>query len=92
LVRGPYFASPKGLSLWQDGSRQAENTSIQDASLVQQSGMDDLPLVAPPRPEIQQRRVPVLKLAEELERVSGSWRCWINGLGFQPAIPFQKKK
>ena len=66
--------------------------SIGDAPFVQQPGMDDLPLVAPAWPEFQEGRALVLKLAKELQRVSGSWRGWIDRLGFKPAIPFVKKK
>jgi len=47
-------------------------TSIQDAAFIEEPGVDDLPLVAPAWPEVQQRRSLVLKIVEELQRVSGS--------------------
>jgi hypothetical protein len=71
---------------------RGKTASIGDAPLVQQPGMDNLPLVAPAWPEIQKRRPPVLKLVIKLQRVSCCRRWWINGLSLKPTIPFQKQK
>jgi len=76
------------------GPRKARGrlVSIGDAPLVQQPGMDNLPLIAPAWPEFQKRRPPVLKLAIKLQRIPCGCRWWINRLGSNPAVPFQKKK
>jgi len=89
---GPFFASPKGLPVLEQKWALAKRESIQHASLVQQSGVDDLPLVAAAWSEIQERGLLVLKFAEEFQRVPGGWRRWIDRLGLKPAIPFQKKE
>ena len=67
-------------------------TSIGDAPLVEQPGMDDLPLVTSTWSEIQKRRPPVLKLVKELQRVSGSGRWRIIRLILKPTIPFLKNE
>ena len=66
--------------------------SIGDAPLVEQPGMDDLPLVTSTWSEIQKRRPPVLKLVKELQRVSGSVRWRIIRLSLKPTIPFLKNE
>jgi hypothetical protein len=54
--------------------------------------MNNSPLVASTWSEIQKRRPPVLKLVKELQRVSCSWRWWINRLSLKPTIPFLEKQ
>ena len=72
--------------------KKGRGASVGDAPLVQQAGMDDLPLVAAVWPEIQKRGPFVLKLAKKLQRVSGGWRWRVDRLGLNPAIPFQEKE
>ena len=64
--------------------------SIQDAAFGKEPGVDDLPLVAPAWPEVQQRRPLVLKIVEELQGVSGGRGRRIDVLVFKPTIPFDQ--
>src|ERR1700688_3915930 len=61
--------------------RSRGSKDFRNAPLAQQPGMDDLPLVVSAGPELQQRRPPVLQLAEKLQRVGGRCPLWIIRLG-----------
>jgi hypothetical protein len=56
--------------------------------LSQQPAIDDVPFVASPGLEIQERRFVVLKLKIKFQRLPAGGGVGFDGLGLQPLLPF----
>ena len=61
---------------------------VEHAMFAQKPGVHDLPLVPPPRLEVQQLGSPVLQVEIELERVATGCRARTDRLAREPAVPF----
>ena len=60
-----------------------------NAAFAQQPGVDDAPLIAPPRWKIEKRGPRVLEFEEEFQRVPATRAAGIDGLSLDPPIPLK---
>src|SRR2546430_9596181 len=79
---------PSGQSRTALAGRSCTNKGLaRGAAPADQPGVDDIPFVPPSGLKVNERRLFVLKLKEEFERVPAGCLVRIDGLGLKPPVP-----